>query len=402
MSNGSALRRMLRAAAAVAMAVALLFGQAARAEAVRPEQALAALFAAPAADAAAFAPGFLARLPAGQVTQIVAALRREHGSLGGVEAAADGFTLRFARARIPARISLDADGRIAGLWFGAAEAEGDLDSLAAAIRALPGRTSVLVITDGRELVTHEASTPLAVGSAAKLAILAAVQRAVAQARLAWDAVVKLDPGWRSLPTGQLQDWPEGTPLTVATLAHLMVSISDNTATDTLIRLVGREAVEALSPRNAPFATTRELFILKAGEHAGLRREWRDGDGAGRRALLEAIAAAPLPRPEALSPAPTPEVAWVMTAGEVCALLEATADLPSVGINSGPADRGEWRAVAYKGGSDVGVLNLSSRLVGRDGRVHCVVATWNGDGALDEGRLIAPYRGLIARLAGRSD
>jgi hypothetical protein len=105
MTDGKPMWRMVRAAAAAAMAVAVLHSQAARAEAMRPEQALAALFAAPATDGA-FAPAFLARLPPAQVTQIVAGLRREYGPLGGVEAAADGFTLRFARARIPARISL--------------------------------------------------------------------------------------------------------------------------------------------------------------------------------------------------------------------------------------------------------------------------------------------------------
>jgi len=45
-----------------------------------------------------------------------------------------------------------------------------------------------------------------------------------------------------------------------------------------------------------------------------------------------------------------------------------------------------------------VLNLSSRFTGKDGRVHCVVTTWNGDGPLDQTRLFAPYRGLVAQLA----
>ena len=42
----------------------------------------------------------------------------------------------------------------------------------------------------------------------------------------------------------MQDWPPGAAVTVETLATLMISVSDNTATDTLIRLVGRERVEA--------------------------------------------------------------------------------------------------------------------------------------------------------------
>ncbi len=126
-------------------------------------------------------------------------MKRHHGSLIGVDAAEGGFTLRFKDAEVPARIALDADGRIAGLWFGPSQTAGDIDTQVAAIKALPGRTSLLVLTDGKPIAAYDAETPLAVGSAAKLAILLAVKRAIAQKRLAWDQVVALDPAWRSLP-----------------------------------------------------------------------------------------------------------------------------------------------------------------------------------------------------------
>ena len=211
-------------------------------------------------------------------------------------------------------------------------------------------------------------------------------------------MVNLDPSWKSLPSSQLRDWPDGTPLTVATLAHLMISISDNTATDALIRIVGRQAVEAISPRNTPFLTTRELFTLKTQENAPLRAEWQKSDVAHRRAILGRIADAPLPPPTSVSPVATQEVEWFVTAQELCGLLDVTADLPSVAISPGPVDRNGWQSVAYKGGSEVGVLNFSSRLTDKSGRVQCVVATWDSDGPLDENRLILPYQGLVHRLA----
>ena len=64
-------------------------------------------------------------------------------------------------------------------------------------------------------------------------------------RRAWDEVVRLEEAWKSLPSGLLQGWPEGSPLTLHTLAALMISLSDNTATDALIALLGRERLEAL-------------------------------------------------------------------------------------------------------------------------------------------------------------
>jgi hypothetical protein len=55
---------------------------------------------------------------------------------------------------VPDRITLDADGRIAGLWFGLHQAEGDGGTQAATIKALSGRTSLLGLTDGKPIVAH--------------------------------------------------------------------------------------------------------------------------------------------------------------------------------------------------------------------------------------------------------
>src|SRR3546814_1131698 len=39
-------------------------------------------------------------------------------------------------------------------------------------------------------------------------------------------------------------WPKDTPVTVQSLANWMISVSDNSATDTLIHLLGRKNIEA--------------------------------------------------------------------------------------------------------------------------------------------------------------
>ena len=97
---------------------------------------------------------------------------------------------------------------------------------------------------------------------------------------------------RSLPSGMLHNWPEGAPVTLHTLASLMISISDNTATDILLGLVGRENVErmmgrigiAAPERNRPFLATREIFALKTAPEAE-QRAFIEADEAGRRRLL---------------------------------------------------------------------------------------------------------------------
>lgn len=346
-----------------------------------------------------FAPTFLALASAGTVADIVAGLESQHGPHRETAAAGEDFVVHLARADIPTRLALDAQGRIAMLLFQSpVSTGGGMDDYVQAIAVLPGRTAVLVATDGCVRASHAPDVPLAVGSAFKLAVLRAVAAACEAGQLAWDRVVLLDPVCRSLPSGILQDWPDATPLTVATLANLMISISDNTATDALIHLVGRDAVEAVSGRNTPFPTTREVCVLKAGANGALRQAWLAADAAGRRALLASMAALPLPRTGEIAPEPTVEVEWFLTAEELCALLEATHHLPPFRINPGPAKDGRWRSVAYKGGSETGVLNLSALAVAASGRRHCVIATWNDAEALDQERLVAPFRALVRLLA----
>ncbi|MBB5751391.1 serine hydrolase [Prosthecomicrobium pneumaticum] len=361
-----------------------------------PEAAIARLFEQP-LNAALFSADFLAAIPMAEIERLVAEMRAAGGDFTGVRGTAPDLTIDLERSTVPARIVLDAEGRVAGLWLGAPAAKGGLDALAAEIAALPGRTSLLVTKGGAVEMAHEADTPLAVGSAFKLAVLAALDTAVTEGRLAWADVVAIDPAQRSLPSGILQDWPDASPVTIATLANLMISVSDNTATDLLIHRLGREAVEAQSPRNTPFLTTREAFVLKADET--LSDQWASGDAKARQALLKLIEGNRLPAVEALD-AVRPAVEWFMSATELCGLLERTADLPPFRIDPGPARGGPWTAVAYKGGSEPGVLNFSSRVVDADGAAHCVVVSWNDDKPLDEGRLLTLYRGLLAALAER--
>lgn len=343
------------------------------------------------------ADAFAAEVPPEHLAGLIEQMTAEFGLLQSVEGAGERLTVRLESADVPTQVALDSDGRIAGLLFEAPiPLSGGIDDHIATIAALPGATSVLVTTDGATLAAHEPDAVLAVGSAAKLAILKALDEAIAGERLAMDDVFPLDPTLRSLPTGILQTWPAETPVTIATLANLMISQSDNTATDALVHLVGREVVEAITARNTPFPTTAELFKLMARETAALTAEWREGTEAERRALLARLADLPLPAASALTSAAGVE--WYMTASELCALLDEVADNPAFAINPGLASPGDWAEVAFKGGSDIGVLNFSTRLVGADGRVHCVVATWNDDAELSAQRLATPYRGILRALA----
>jgi beta-lactamase class A len=212
--------------------------------------------------------------------------------------------------------------------------------------------------------------------------------------------VLLNPAWKSLPSGVIRTWPDQTPLTLATLANEMISISDNTAADALLSIAGRDNVEAIAPRNRPFLSTREAFTLKDPANAALLARYRAADPAGRRVLLPEIDQLPLPDAAIFAsgkPVAT-DIEWFFTPVELCTLIDGVRDLGAMQINPGVAIKKDWQQIAYKGGSEPGVLNLTTALTARSGRHYCVSATWNNDVPLDDKKFFALYEAALSSLA----
>lgn len=269
-----------------------------------------------------------------------------------------------------------------------------LTATVAAFGRLPGRVGLLVLRDGKVLAAHDSASPLAVGPAAMLAVMAALQNAYAHGAVKPDTVARLQDGDRSPGLGMLQAWPADTPLTLATAATLMAAFGDDTAADLLIRVLGRKAVEAQAPvRDHPFLTPREAAILKAPDHARLAAAWKATTGAARERLLGEIDAMPAPTDRELGPMPRePAIGWFYTPHELCALIDRVAGMPELGINPRLELPG-WRRIAYGGGSEPGVVDLTYRLEARDGTRYCVTATWNDNKELG----VYKFTALVARL-----
>ncbi|CAO3457509.1 hypothetical protein [Azospirillum argentinense] len=93
-----------------------------------------------------------------------------------------------------------------------------------------------------------------------------------------------------------------------------------------------------------------------------------------------MAGVPLPSPSDLLPRATwRDAEWYLTARELCGLLLELRDAPALNGSPEPLVAVEgWRWTGYKGGSEVGVLNLSAAGITADGRVVCAILTANGD------------------------
>ncbi len=252
-------------------------------------------------------------------------------------------------------------------------------------------SAALVVSDGKIVLSKNKDQHFAVGSAFKLAVLVALHREIIAGRASWAEILFLKEGHRSLPTGLIQNLPAGTPFTLHTVASLMIALSDNTATDMLIDRVGRKKVERIL--GSPALTTREFFVLKANDaaRAQFAEDTSVEDMAG---LLAEIA---LPEPGAILSPWMERVEWMASVQTLCALIREVHDLSVFTINPGLASPKDWQSVAYKGGSEIGVLNLTTFLTARNGTERCVSVTWNSNEALDNKKLLTAYSKLLTSL-----
>ena len=368
-----------------------------------PQQALQRLLNSSPVRDAWFDPAFLAKVPVAQVQQIVDQYTGQWGKFQSAQGSGSNYTVFLERASFPAQVALNARGQFIGLWFGTASPRyTSFDDSIKPFRDLPGKVSLLVLDNGAAKASVSPDDPMAVGSAFKLAVLEALNKQIAAGMHRWDEVVPLNPAWKTLPSGVIRTWPDETPITLATYANQMISISDNTAADALLAIAGRKQVEALSTRNTPFLSTREAFILKDPANISLLDKWRSSDPAARSALLPRIDKLPLPDPGIFVRDPlATDVEWFFTNTELCRLIDSVRDLGAMQINPGLADKKDWQQVAFKGGSEPGVLNLTTALTGRNGHHYCVAATWNDSKALDENKFYTLYGGVLSALASQS-
>jgi beta-lactamase class A len=226
------------------------------------------------------------------------------------------------------------------------------------------------------------------GSVFKLYVLGAVADAVAAGTLSWDDNLIISDDTRSLPSGELQDQPSGTLVTVRDAATKMIEISDNTATDLLIDRVGREAVEAQlavmghhdPSLNTPFVKTREFFQLGwAADFGDARAAWADQSVDERRAVLDALPGGVLDIAsfDLSTSAWQQQIDWFANPADLVAAhlaLQQKAETPAgepvrgiLSANPGlEFDTEVFPYVAFKGGSAPGVLAGSWLLERADG------------------------------------
>ena len=97
---------------------------------------------------------------------------------------------------------------------------------------------------GRKRFAHNGGRRFVAASTVKIAIMVELFRQVEAGSLSLDAVHRLLPADKAKGSGVVAQLHDGLELTLADLAYLMMSISDNSATNILIDRVGQNRVNA--------------------------------------------------------------------------------------------------------------------------------------------------------------
>lgn len=260
-------------------------------------------------------------------------------------------------------------------------ATGNVEKAArAALETLPGKTAFVFaeITDEgpKPLFGVRADEDFAVGSSFKLWIFGTLADQVNTAHERLENTMLLERELQGPPHSEMAEWPVGSPVTLYTLALKMISISDNTATDHLIYLLGRRAIEHqmsvmgdTKPQlNLPLLTTREMAMLRDKSAGMPAREYNKLDEAGKRKFLAEHFSGTVDYDKLdFDTAAYDQAEWYAAPMDMARAMEwiyrhTTADKPAHLMRAILAidpkldyDRAKWKFVGFKGGSEAQLL-----------------------------------------------
>ncbi|MDM7957068.1 serine hydrolase [Blastomonas sp.] len=353
----------------------------------QPARDVLALLQGTAEPATIFTPAFLTAVPPDQLATVLVQLNTQFGDASAVDAIqpmdarSARVDIRFDKAIITFTIGVQ-DSKLSGLFVTGSRTQGDtLEQITADIAALPGRSGFVVqkLTDaGTETIaSHAAEERFAIASVFKLYVLAEIDRAVRAGERRWDDVLPL--AQKSHPSGITQAWPDKAPMTLQSLATLMISISDNSATDTLIAAIGQTKLAAIVRASGharpsdmiPLLPTQAVTGLKMPANAALRDRFLAADDAGQTAILaQAGDTLSLPKLDLSvytgGPNQIDTVEWFASPADIArllAMLEREGDpvtraILTVNAGIAPVNAARWAYLGYKGGSEPGIMAMS--------------------------------------------
>jgi len=321
-----------------------------------------------------FATDFLNVIPAEKIVEIRKIYVDALGKYKEARSTDSGYRLIFEKGEADSKIKVNADNKVSTLWFGAPEFTSDtFEAVKNELKKLPGDVSICLLQRdpakeaAEEIFVLHPDKSLGCGSAFKLYLLKALEDSINKGERSWSDVIELREEWRSFPSGLLQEWPAGSRHTLETLAGLMISVSDNTATDHIYNMLGSDKLREYFPTScADLYNTSQVLKLKFFFPADAQK-YLKADAAGKRAVLAAMDAIKPSEIASLSaiyqldePILVEEIEWFISTRNLCDVIYSLRDNRLIRINpaTGLVDKKDWHIAGFKGGSEPGVLNYT--------------------------------------------
>lgn len=310
-----------------------------------------------------FSESFLKQVPESKIIEIRNSFTKQYGNFEkAVWESGKKIEVFYEKCTMPSSIDFDSLGLVTALWFGVPNFKQDSwESIEEALNKISGRVSLCIRKDGSELFRLNDLEPLAIGSTFKLYVLKTLRDLADRDDIDIADSLEVTDDNKSLPSGILHMSKSGYKVSISKAAELMISISDNTATDMLIDFVGRDRIEQTAPATMkPFYKTRELFILKLGKDSSYVSKFINMDLQNKYTALKDLATFDL---SVLNPfdfvnPKFMEIEWYANTNELCRIIEQLYGDKAISINKALAKNQGWEYVGYKGGSEPGVLNLT--------------------------------------------
>ncbi|WP_093191757.1 serine hydrolase [Pseudovibrio sp. Tun.PSC04-5.I4] len=305
------------------------------------------------------------------------------------------YFVKTAHFQLTVLLERERSGKIKGLFIRPPLYKVEsLDECLALMQEIVPSVSFLIRKNGEDFFAKDADKALAIGPAYKLFVMKELARRVANGELKWNQKVRLEKELESHPVGNLYAKTRGGLVTLQTVAQHMCATSDNSAADVIIKLLGANSLETCVDRT-PFLTSRQFYQLKA-DHK-LAESYRTADEAKRRKILNKIIDRPLPAIEDVADPYLPGVEWYASANELCDTIQDVAKEKAMQLNHGIAEKTDWSRIAFKAGSEIGVLNFTYDLKGLNGSHWQVAVTWNAPDILPEGKILGLTNALLQEL-----
>lgn len=297
------------------------------------------------------------------------------------------------------------------------------NSAHAALATLAGESGFVFTEIGEDDIQQLAglrqNQKFAVGSSFKLYILGTLADEVNGDRRQLESIMRLERSLVGPPSSEMSEWPNHMPVTLSTLALKMIWISDNTATDHLHYLLGRQRIEAQMATmghahpewNRPLLSTREMTQLRDHKAGMPGREYQKLDETAKRTFLADRLVSPADY-EALDfdTAAFDVAEWYATPLDMARAMawlqrHTEPNLPANGVRDILAvetklkhDHKIWPYVGFKGGSEDQILAGNWLLKHENGHWYTFHLFWNNpQGKADPQAFIQALETIFAAI-----